>query len=181
MAFIVSLIQDAIKADLVEAFAATTSPSTSEQIVLGRLMDDPEGEENPLEIHENDPDKLGDWCHIQCTSLPGETPGGMPVGAFEIGGGETWARRFTIKLQIFLTREGLDREEAIAVINDVHGVAMHAIRNSTRLPGLTDQYGETVWMVRHSVAKSEMSLGGGPPTSWIGRGKLWVQIWTALN
>jgi len=181
MAFIVSLIQSAIVEDLEAAFVGTTSPATVGQIVLGRLMADPEGEENPIEVHENDPDNPEEWTHQQCTSLPGWAPAGSPTSTHDIGGGETWVRRFTVKLNIFLTREGLERNEAIEVMNTVHGIAMHALRNSTRIPGLTDEYGETVWMVRHCIAKSEMSLGGGPPTSWIGRGKLWVQVWSSLE
>jgi len=52
VAFIISLIADAIREDLTEAFD-TEGLAKSELIRLGRLMDDPEGYENPICVHEN--------------------------------------------------------------------------------------------------------------------------------
>lgn len=182
MAFIISLIADAIREDLTEAFD-TEGLAKSELIRLGRLMDDPEGYENPICVHENDPDDLTGWLHEQVQSPSSQTRNLNPFQSpwFEIGGGEVWARRFTIELNVFLTREGLERDEAKAVIDTVHGRALHALRNSQRIPGLEDEYGEHVWMSRCGVAKSRMVLSGGPPTNWIGRGKLWFQVFTQLQ
>lgn len=180
MAFIVSLIQEALKSDLLDALDSQVDGAGTGSVTLGRLMDDPEGTENPIEILENDPENPGDWLHQQATTLPGHRDQYAPIGLWELGGSETWVRRFVVKFNVFLTREGYERDDAIDIINTVHGRIMHAVRNSARLPALQDEYGENVWMVRHSVAKSEVILSGGPPTSWIGRGKLWVQIWTQL-
>lgn len=180
MAFIVSLIEDAIKETLVAAFDVEDD-SNSTSVTLGRLMDDPEGVDNPIEVFENDPDNPEDWLHQQATELPGHRPQGLPPALFEIGGAETWVRRFTVRLNVFLTREGYEREPAKEIINDVQGRAIHALRDSGLFAGLVDQYGERIWQHRHCVVKSEMVLTGGPPTSWIGRGKLWVQFWTTLE
>jgi hypothetical protein len=181
MAFIVSLIEDAIVETLETAFSDTGDQAGSGSVTIGRLMDDPEGVENPIEVLENDPDQPNEWLHEQATALPGHRLPGMPPAVFEIGGAETWARRFTVKLNVFLTREGLARGAAKEVINTVHGRAIHALRNSSLFPGMADEYGERVWQAEHCVVKSEMVLTGGPPTSWIGRGKLWVQFWTSLE
>ena len=177
MAFIISLIENTIQEVLEREMAQYVDYGGSESVTLGRLMDDPEGVDNPIEIYENDPDDPDGWVHQQCTAVPG-TPGLFPT--FEIGGGESWVRRFTVKFNVFLTREGLERDAAKEVINLVHGRIMHALRDATELQGLQDDYGETVWQSRHCVAKSEVTLGGGPPTSWIGRGKLWVQVFTSM-
>ncbi|NIV33086.1 MAG: hypothetical protein GWN58_27655 [Anaerolineae bacterium] len=179
MAFIVSLIADAIKADLEAAFSADDLAG-SDLVRLGRLMDDPEGYENPICVHENDPDNPDAWLHEQVQSPSSQNRALNPFQSpwFEVGGSEVWVRRFTIELHIYLTREGLEREEAKAVIDTVHGRAIHALRNSARIPGLIDEYGEQVWMSRCGVAKSRMILAGGPPTNWIGRGKIWFQAFT---
>lgn len=181
MAFIVSLIEAAITDALEAAFFDVDGDANSSSITLGRLMDDPEQVDNPIEVFENDPDNPEDWLHKQATELPGQKPQGGTLALFELSGAETWVRRFTVRLNVFLTREGLNRADAKEIINDVHGRAIHALRESDLFAGLADEYDERIWQHRHCVAKSEMVLTGGPPTSWIGRGKLWLQFWTMLE
>jgi len=180
VAFIVSLIAEAIQGILEDAFEGIDDYSGSDLVRLGRLMDDPEGYENPICVHENDPDDPGEWLHQQATQLPGHRTQWMPMGAFEIGGAEVWVRRFTVELNVYLTREGLEREAAKLVMDTVHGRAHHALHDENRLAGLRDEYGEVVWLSRNCVVKSRMVLSGGPPASWIGRGKLWIQVWTEM-
>lgn len=181
MAYIVSLIADAIVQDLTEAFD-TEDLAASGLVRLGRLMDDPEGYDNPICVHENDPDDPNGWLHEQIRHpySEGRNLSVFQPGYFEIGGSEVWVRRFTIELNVFLTREGLERDAAKAVIDTVHGRAIHTLRNSTRIIGLEDEYGEHVWMARCGVAKTRMLLSGGPPTNWIGRGKIWFQAFTQM-
>ena len=180
MAFIVSLIAAAIQETLEEAFAGIDDYSGSDLVRLGRLMDDPEGYENPICVHENDPEDPNEWLHQQATEMPGYRSQWMPYGTREIGGGEVWVRRFTVELNIYLTREGLEREAAKGVMDTVHGRAHHALKDSKKLQGIIDDYGEIVWLSAGCVVRSRMVLSGGPPSSWIGRGKLWLQVWTEI-
>lgn len=181
MAFIVSLITDAIVADLTDALSMEDA-SGSNLVRLGRLQDSPEEYKNPILVHENDPTDPGKWTHGRIKHAPiiGFPYDLITPGYFEQQGTEAYYRRFTIELVLFLTNQGLERDPAKKIIDLVHGRCIHGLRGSSRLPGLKDEFGELVMDCTHGVAKSEMTLSGGPPDSWIGNGKIWFEVWTML-
>ena len=181
MAFIVSLITDAIVQDLAEALAKPDA-SGSNLVRLGRLQDSPEEYQNPILVHENDPTDPGKWAHSRVKHAPiiGFPYDLLTPGYFEIGGSEMYYRRFTIELMLFLTQAGYDRNTAKKVIDLVHGRCIHALRNSKRIPGLHDEFGEHAVACKNGVGSSEMVMSGGPPDSWIGRGKIWFEVQTQL-
>jgi hypothetical protein len=182
VAFIVSLISDAMVEDLTEALANTGDDAHSELIRIGRLQDDPEEYDNPILVHENDPNDPDGWCHEQLKQPPLQGPYASNAfrGYFELGGSEMYVRRFTVELKVYLTREGMERKDAKRVMDLVHGRAVHALRNSVRIPGLKDEFGEFALLCKNGVAKSRMMLNGGPPDSWIGEGRIWFEVYTQL-
>ena len=178
MAFIVSLISSAIVEDLTDTLT-TDDEAGSNLIRLGKLQDDPQNFDKPILVHENDPFDLGEgWCHQQYQN-PALTRS-LWMGSIEIGGSELYLRRFTIELKLYLTGQGLTREEAKDIIDQVHGRCIHALRDSTRIPGLVDEFSEVALMCKNGVARSRMRLNGGPPDDWIGDGRIWFQVITQL-
>jgi hypothetical protein len=188
LAFIVSLISDAIVDDLTDALDEVQADPIyqwdySNLVRIGRLQDDPEDYVNPILVHENDPEDPEGWPHEQYRAPAATGPWQMPrylLGEIENGGSELYYRRFSVELMLFLTRTGLDRDDAKQVIDLIHGKCIYGLRNSTRLGGLQDEYGEIVINHKNGVTKSYMRLNGGPPNQWIGQGKIWVQLLTQL-
>jgi hypothetical protein len=182
VAFIVTLLTDAIIADLTDALNQPDN-SGSTLVRLGPLQEDPENYKNPILVYENDPLQPDSWPHEQYREPLPNSPFTTRLfpGNFEIGGTELYYRRFLIELNLYLTRKGLNRSEAKATIDLVHGRCVNALRMSTRIPGLADEFKERVAMPpRNGVVKSRMLLKGGPPTDWIGDGKIWFQVLTSL-
>jgi hypothetical protein len=178
MAFIVSMITEAIVADLTDVLS-TDDDSGSNLVRIGRLQDDPQAYDNPILVHENDPFDLGEsWGHQQYQN-PGLTRS-LWMGSVEIGGSELYLRRFTIELRLYLTARGLTRDQAKNIIDLVHGRCIHALRDSVRIPNLVDEFGEVALMCKNGVVKSRMRLNGGPPDDWIGDGRIWFQVITQL-
>jgi len=182
MAYIVSLIWQAMITDLKEALFSDDIVKAG-VVKYGRLQDNPQDFITSALVHECDPDDAKGWPHqlAQQSQVQGPFGDNMMRGFFELGGSATYLRRFRVDLEIYLTQQDLQREEAKELIDLVSGRAFHALRNSKRIPGLTDQWGEYAIMCRHGVMKTTMVLHGGPPTSWIGRGNLWFQVHTQLT
>jgi hypothetical protein len=166
MAFIVSMIIDAMKEDLEEALALGGGNEEARVVRRGPLQDDPEANITSCLIYENDPADPDGWLHEQAND-------------FQIDGTVTYRRRFTVELKIFLTQQKQSRKDATETMDLVHGRTIYALRHSNRIKGLQDEFGEHVYLAVNGVDKSRMTLRGGEDR-WIGEGKLWFTAYTEL-
>jgi len=90
----------------------------------------------------------------------------------EIGGGQTWARRGVIKLECFFPEKRYDEIDSFKVAYVALGRTIRAI-NSTPVSDLIDSFGERAWTI-HAYSNT-YNQSGGPPSSYIFRGKInWV-------
>lgn len=100
---------------------------------------------------------------------------GLTIPVREIGGGKTWMRRGIVKVECFYVREKLEEEEATRRAYAVLGKVMDIVRN-TRVSGVTDDYGEKAILIE--VYGNTFFESGGPPKSFIFRGKVLWAIYT---
>jgi len=184
MAFIITMITNAIISDLETALDPDVIADAGESnlVRIGSLQDDPQKYTNPVLVYENDPDDPNGWLHSQYNSSTQQSGGRDLIGQgqIELGGTELFYRRFTVHISSFLTRSGLKRAQAKVVFDLLHGRCFHALRNSTSIMGLSDEFGESVLMCKNGLVKSRVMISGGPPSQWIGRIKLWLQVLTQL-
>jgi hypothetical protein len=166
VAFIVSLTIDKMILDLTDALDPDELGHTP-TVRRGPLQENPQRNITSCLVYENDPSDIDGWLHEQ---IPDE---------FELGGSGRYKRRFTVELEVFLTRQKQSRANAKAVFDSVHGKCIHALRRSTRIPGTVDEHGEIVQHCVNGVDKSRMVLSGGDGR-WIGRGKIWFTVYTQL-
>lgn len=93
----------------------------------------------------------------------------------EIGGGQLWFRRFVAKIEVYYILQAFDETTAHKHAYNTLGRLMYNIENAP-IAGLTDTYGETalkVFCFANSFFES-----GGPPASYIFRGKVLFQVLT---
>lgn len=101
----------------------------------------------------------------------------MPeVGIFysprEIGGGQTWVRRGVARIEAFFIEQTYAEDRAFRVAYNALGRASKYLE-TTPVSGLLDSYGERALTI-HCYA-STFHQSGGPPASYIFRGKIkWV-------
>lgn len=93
----------------------------------------------------------------------------------EIGGGQAWMRRGVAKLECFYIQENLDEHTAHIVAYDTLGKLMSLIETAP-VAGLVDDFGERVITI-HCYANTFFQ-SGGPPSSYIFRGKVSWAIYT---
>jgi hypothetical protein len=99
----------------------------------------------------------------------------MNMAAREIGGGQMWWRRGVVRLECFFVRERLTEDEAHIAGYEILGLVQSAIE-TTDLSGLVDDYGEratNIFCFGNTYFES-----GGPPKSYIFRGKV---LWQCLT
>jgi hypothetical protein len=87
----------------------------------------------------------------------------------EIGGGSTWYRRGVIQVYCFYILEGLTEEQATQAAYDVLG-RLEANLESIQVGDLVDDFGEQA--VRIWLTSNTFVQGGGPPSSYIFRGRV---------
>jgi len=97
--------------------------------------------------------------------------------AREIGGGQLWWRKGVIRLEMFfmVERPAVSEEEARERAYLVLGRIQQHIE-TIPVYDLTDQHGEKAIKLFHP--RNSFYQSGGPPSSWIWRGKL---IWECLT
>jgi len=171
------LIVDALVLDLTDLFATVVDAPEQMGIVKGGNF-----QSNPLKkrlycvVHVGDPaDNL--WKD-SLVARPGRNldKSMFAVEDFEIGGGTTWWRRFSVEFGFFGIKTKEKQDEAPRIANITRGRVEMAIARSTRLPSLTDTLGEKCLLVM--VITSEAREGGGPPDDYIWRGNVQLQALT---
>ncbi len=100
---------------------------------------------------------------------------GIYVPAREIGGGQIWMRRGVIRVECFYINEQLTEDEAHAQAYTVLGHVMSRVED-VPINGLTDEFGERA--IRAFCYANTFFESGGPPTSFIFRGKVFFAFLT---
>lgn len=173
-------IHDAIMASIAEKLSNEMILSEPDEYLRpslirpGLLQANPVKERISLLIYPGDIDDLESkpvWSDTPATK--GSMPG-WEMDAYEIGGGEFWFRRFTIDVNVYLTQTKEDRSNARALGLFVNAKA-HQILHEQSLV-VQDGFGET--SLRCYVNRTVPVEGGGPPNSFIWRGKIFFSVLT---
>src|SRR5258706_15261400 len=100
---------------------------------------------------------------------------GFIVDPREIGGGQMWMRGFVARLECNYIVAGLEESDAHKHAYNVLGKLM---ANSELAPigGIVDSFGEVA--IQAFVFSNTMFESGGPPASFIFRGKVLFQVLT---
>lgn len=100
---------------------------------------------------------------------------GIDYPAREIGGGQLWWRRGVVAVEIFFPSKNLVEDVAFTTAYEVLGRLMFHCEN-LNVDNIIDSYDEHA--IRMFVYGSTFFQSGGPPTSWIFRGKV---LWSCLT
>jgi hypothetical protein len=100
---------------------------------------------------------------------------GFTVPPREIGGGQMWWRRGVARLECYFVREKLNESDAHEVAYDIFG-RLEGCIEGTPMSYLVDSYGEhaqKIFCPGRTIFES-----GGPPKTYIFRGKILWQVLT---
>ena len=100
---------------------------------------------------------------------------GFYVDPREVGGSQVWWRRGTIRVECFFIREGLTENQAFDAGYEVLGHLEDNIENLD-VTGIVDTYGERA--IKVFCYANTYFESGGPPKSFIFRGKVFWQCLT---
>jgi hypothetical protein len=174
-------IVDLIIEELVDAITTACidniedgDPTIAGRVKAGLLQESPQLPRISITVHSGDPED-STWEDGPL----GQTEGPFLSGAFEgyeVGGGYTYCRKFTIALRCFFTSDGATRDEARSWAWTVMSRIQKAVSDAGSLGGIEDDFGECVWIP--GVSNVKLTEGGGPPSQWIWRGSLHVQYLT---
>jgi hypothetical protein len=144
-------------------------------VKLGLLNESKTGKNIQIGINSGDHDKPEELDGI--VTLRGLPKLGIHLPEREIGGGQTWMRRGTCAIECFFIRERLEEAEAFQRAYEVLGRLTQAIEETpiNELP--VDSFGERAISI-HCYASSYFE-SGGPPKSYVFRGKAHWAIFTS--
>ncbi len=178
-AAISDMVVDAMVADLQEMAATISNENETWGAVKGgRLQDNPLKYDIYICVHIGDPEDPNSWLD----GLVANTKDALDRREFRIpamevgGGGKAWWRRFTIEFAYYGIKTKTDRDESRRITDITRGRISQCLARSKRIPGLRDMFGECVGMSLE--VSSGIFEGGGPPKSFIWRGKIRWQIMT---
>ena len=100
----------------------------------------------------------------------------MEIPAREIGGGQIWQRRFIARLEIYYVLQPHIEIDAFQYAYEILGRLESNIEN-VDLSNMTDSYGETAEGHAYCFANTFFQ-SGGPPQSFIFRGKVMFTVFT---
>ena len=161
-------------------------------VKIGRLQDDPTDLSDDvavpstlIAIHTNDPGDLSDgWKHAIAGPIDESTTNlGVHVHRpYEMGGWNTWWRRFKVDVEMYLIDSDQNQEEATRLANLMRVLLEKYCESPTPVNPhgwncvMTDDFGE--YAMLSCVAKAHIWEGGGPDDDYIWRGGVWLQVLT---
>ena len=154
--------------------AVTASAQAAGLVRQGLFQDDPTRYRISLLVSPGDPDETSPkpaWA--DCLATPAAT--GFFVPTYEVGGGVFWLRRFTALVEQYFTLTLESRDEARSIATWVFSNAHKALQAAMGC-NILDEFGErtTLMLVPDMIAYES----GGPPNSFIWKGKFYVQFLT---
>jgi hypothetical protein len=180
---IVHLAMDAYADYLLEKLKTdipTSDPSRSMLVRAGRLQEDPtrQSAENYVLVQENDPE-VENWVH-QLNSTVDTPPAGSDF-TFEMPGASLFWRRISLEVGGYYIVQQYDRETASRHFHRFAGRAAYyaqhaAVDRTAGILGLRDEFNETI--IGIYVEKERFNESGGPPKSFIWRGRINIALRT---
>lgn len=174
---IIPMICDRIVVGLTQA--CITEVSFSElsrvnEIKVGRYQEDPSKTHLRLSVQGGDVEDIEIQDGIVSYSDP-KNDLAFSLPAREIGGGEMWYRRGIVGIELFFVIESSNetpsREAAYLVLARIQSKLP-----TIKVSDLIDDFGERA--VKLFSTRNTLYQSGGPPTSWIWRGKV---VWECLT
>lgn len=168
------------------ALATTADPTYVDTIKIGRLNTSPTTTHgNHICILFNNPTPRGErFWHDEIAKMPAAMGpqnvlrGTVGLDMAEIGGGESWWRRFTIEMQAHYSHKAFTQDEAREYANTIFQRVKQALRDNT-ITG-SDDFGETVTDI-YGKARWEEKREQGEGTTWIWRMYLGLEVLTAAS
>lgn len=173
---ILPLILHAMKDHLVRRLQTDQLPEDPiyfDVVKIGRWQDDPRSKNVHLAISGGDADDFKYMDGI--VTLDDLDDLGFYLPAREFGGGQSWWRRGTIQIGCYFIRERYEEEKAVEYAYGALGRLMAEIEQ-VNVSNLADDFGEKA--VRMFLYGNSFFQSGGPPKSYIFRGKL---LWACLT
>jgi hypothetical protein len=172
-------IADVMRQELLTA-VDPDDPARIHEVKVGRYQQNPSEAYRRLAVMHGDIDEP----QVLDAIAPRVTrthPLAYDVDAREIGGTEVWYRRGIVLLELYFINdnsitEAMARERAYEILGRVQNAFL---ANHIRVYDLEDEYGEHAIMVLQTA--SSMTASGGPPASWIYRGKVFWDCQTERN
>lgn len=100
----------------------------------------------------------------------------MDYPSREIGGGETWLRRGTVRYELFFLGKQISEEDA----RDTAYIMADNIFNAVKDMNISHVKADNESAHSIFVVSAEMLQTGGPPSSWIFRGKFYWEVQTEV-
>lgn len=177
MTHIIPLVTDRIVEKLIEYCITNvphSDPTRLNEVKVGRYQQDPNTTQFRVSVQGGDlenPDLLDRI--VDTDEL--ENVISMRFDPREIGGTQLWIRNGTIRIELFCIVEKMTEEESRDTAYTILGRIQSNIEN-IYVADLTDDYGEKA--IRLFSTQNNFFQSGGPPSSWIWRGKV---VWHCLT
>jgi len=173
---IVPLILDALVTQITATCITAINeadPTKMDLVKLGRVREDVVNSNIHAAVSGGDPESPNYLDGI--LSLEEMDNIGYRFPIREIGGGQLWWRRGIVQIGCYFIKEKFDEETAADHAYVVLGRVQNAIPQ-TQVGGLTDSFGEQAIMI--DCYGNTFTESGGPPASFIWRGKI---LWSCLT
>lgn len=173
------LIVDGLVTDLTAGLVDAIDLESDEIVGVvrgGQLQENPVKARLYVLVHVNDPDDPTWEDQTVASRQQNLDREFIDIPAFEVGGGGMWWRKGIVEFGLFATKSKETRDQARQVANMVKGRIEKIIQLSTSAVGITDSLGE--FAVKIMAVASRLEEGGGPPRSFIWRGRVRYQVLT---
>lgn len=146
-----------------------------DEVKVGRYQQPPNAAYKRLSVVHGDTEDPRYQDLIISRLASGNLHNNWQMEAQEIGGGSFWYRRGTVDIELFLISKGYTEEDARDIAYRILGRIQQKI-GGIYVADLVDAYGEQASQVFSTA--SQMLQSGGPPASWIFRGKVFWDVLT---
>lgn len=173
---IVPMILTRIKDKLTTTFITTMDedyPIYADTVKVGRFQENPNRKNVYIAIQSGDPDDLNFVDGI--VSLDDFKDIAIEVPPREIGGGQLWWRRGIVQYGLFFNKSNYAEEIAMEYAYELLGYMQRAME-TIQVADLVDPYGEQAYYL--FVFANTFTESGGPPKSYIWRGRMYWQCLT---
>jgi len=175
---IVTMIVDRIVEGLIQVCITDIpfkDPTRMNDIKFGRYQEDPNQKMYRASVMGGDLDDPALMDGIVTLKEGQNSRVGFTIDPREIGGTQMWYRRGTVRLELFAIVEGLEEDDARSQAYIILGRIQSNIEK-IKVSDLRDSYGEHAIKLFHT--QQSMYPSGGPPSSYLWRGKL---VWECLT
>jgi len=173
---IVPMLLDRIRDKMVTTFQTDMDedyPIYADVVKLGRFQENPNKKNIYVAVQSGDPEDLDFVDGI--VSLDEFKDIDMNVPAHEIGGGEFWWRRGVIQYGCFFNKSNYTEEVAMDYAYELLGYMQRAMK-TIQVADLVDNFGEQAYYLFDFA--NTYTESGGPPKSYIWRGRMYWQCLT---